>query len=223
LAKVIVGVGGQAQTFLIHKDLFCHKSPYFRAAFDGAFKKGVEQKLELDDVEPQTFAPLAAWVYTGTIEEDKPENPKNLKSRDEDGYTCGETQSYEDISFLCETMRLPKLWVLAGHLMMPVLQNSCADLIYEANFIMFDVSFCLDWYKYVHDQHAEPLIKLAAHMFVLQKDEYEFDEVVDEIPSSVIVQMARIVASHDIDGCNMKQPKSSEFHVSIFRKSPFGA
>jgi hypothetical protein len=54
-------------TWSIPKTLLSHHSDYFRAACNGNFKEGIENRVSLDDVEPRLFQHFVQWLYYGTI------------------------------------------------------------------------------------------------------------------------------------------------------------
>lgn len=57
--------------YRLPKALLCGQSPYFQAAFEGGFKEGEEQKMELtkdeDVVSPQSFQFLVQWLTLGRV------------------------------------------------------------------------------------------------------------------------------------------------------------
>jgi hypothetical protein len=91
----------QEQTFLIHKDFICYYSEFFAAAFNGKFKEGQTQSMNLDDIDPDAFALLVDWLYTQRVESDGGDLPT-----------------------------LARLWIMGGRFLMPAVQNSAMDRIY---------------------------------------------------------------------------------------------
>ncbi|CAG8976469.1 hypothetical protein HYALB_00008059 [Hymenoscyphus albidus] len=57
----------KTQTFIVHKSFICYYSPFFAAAFNGSFKEGETQHLDLEDVHPSAFAAFIHWLYTQRI------------------------------------------------------------------------------------------------------------------------------------------------------------
>ena len=47
---------GLEQTFLVHKEIICHYSLSFDAAFNGKFQEGKTQSMTLDHTDPKLFA-----------------------------------------------------------------------------------------------------------------------------------------------------------------------
>lgn len=68
--KITVGTDPDTQTFSILKSLVCHKSPFFRAAFEGSFSEAESQTMTLEDVEPKIFGLMVDWLYTQKVEKE---------------------------------------------------------------------------------------------------------------------------------------------------------
>jgi len=99
---------GDKQTFLVHKKFICQYSPFFDAAFNGNFKEGTSQELDLQDTDPVAFSIFVDWLYTQTI-----------------------TSNPSDIDVPTELLMLVKLWVLADKLLIPRLQNETLAIFDE--------------------------------------------------------------------------------------------
>lgn len=91
------------ETIPIHKNFICHYSPYFSAAFNGNFKEGQIQALDLEDVIPAIFNIFVSWLYTQQI--------------------TRPTLSRPDINALIE------FWLLADRFLVSKLQNQIMKLI----------------------------------------------------------------------------------------------
>ncbi len=70
--KVDVYVGPDHEHFQLPKGVLCRHSPYFNKAFNGEFKEGKQQSLELVDEDSGAFRLLVQWLLTGDIDEPKP-------------------------------------------------------------------------------------------------------------------------------------------------------
>jgi hypothetical protein len=71
---VHIRVGKEAKDFGIHKDLICHHSPYFNAAFNSQFKEAETGIMILEDTESRVFELFYQWLYTQNLwEEDAAE------------------------------------------------------------------------------------------------------------------------------------------------------
>jgi hypothetical protein len=65
---VTLQIGVDHETFVVHKQLLCAKSEYFRGAFSRGFKEAKQNAMTLDEVDPRSFRTVINWVYTGRIE-----------------------------------------------------------------------------------------------------------------------------------------------------------
>lgn len=79
-------VGADKEKFVVHKDLICSKSEYFRAAFAGRFKEAEEEEMRFENVSPAVFRTVINWVYTGLLEF---ENGSNKINEDSFGQAYG--------------------------------------------------------------------------------------------------------------------------------------
>jgi hypothetical protein len=82
--------------FMIHKDLICYHSPFFKAAFNGNFLEGQTQEMTLE-ADVVAFGIVVSWFYT-----------KKLVNSD------GKTP---------DLITLAQSWILAEYFKMPKLQN----------------------------------------------------------------------------------------------------
>jgi hypothetical protein len=95
-------VGKEKKAYILHKNLLCLYSDYFRAAFNGQFKEATERKLELPDVETSLFDEFQVWLYTRELQ-----GPPGLQFR-----------------FLTD------MWILGDQHQIPLLQNQAMDKIF---------------------------------------------------------------------------------------------
>lgn len=88
-------VGSDEQKFIVHKDLICHHSPFFKSAFNGRFLEGETQMMKLEDVDTPMFGAIVNWLYTEKIEE---------MEEDDDGFVVAVKEG--------RLVWLAKLWML---------------------------------------------------------------------------------------------------------------
>jgi hypothetical protein len=62
--EVSVGKGRQARIFLIHKNLACQYSDYFRAACTSGMSEATTGKFELEEQDLVVFLYFAQWLYS---------------------------------------------------------------------------------------------------------------------------------------------------------------
>lgn len=96
MVTVKVEQGGKKSTFTIHKNIICHYSRYFAAAFNGGFQEGQTQEVLLKDVNPAIFTTFSHWLYSQQIDK-----------------TTNAMKDFVD------------LWLLGSRLLAPTFQN-CA-------------------------------------------------------------------------------------------------
>jgi hypothetical protein len=66
--QVSVIVGPHEQLFIVHRDVICARSKFFRAACSERWLRGKEKRVTLPDVEPSAFQSYLGWVYSGQLE-----------------------------------------------------------------------------------------------------------------------------------------------------------
>ena len=103
MVTVVVGNGTGSQKFSVQQDFLCYYSPYFRAAFEGAFHEGQTKELMIKEHLPVVFGTFLNWIFTQKLEDLEGELPG------------------------AET--LIRLWVLADMLLVPALQNLTIEAI----------------------------------------------------------------------------------------------
>ena len=64
-SRVIISVDGVEHS--LPKKIVCSTSSFFDRAFNGNFKEGNEQKMELKDVKKKPFYLAVQWMFTGQI------------------------------------------------------------------------------------------------------------------------------------------------------------
>lgn len=57
----------EGKKFELHKNLLCYNSQFFDSAFNGKFKEGIDQIMELGECTASIFHLVVQWVYTGRI------------------------------------------------------------------------------------------------------------------------------------------------------------
>ncbi|KAF2098500.1 hypothetical protein NA57DRAFT_75742 [Rhizodiscina lignyota] len=97
---VTITVGSEKKAFVVHKDLICHYSKYFKAAFGGNFKEAEEKKSNLPDVETETFEIFVAWLYKQKLDIEAWKEEKDIDGSLENACNCADTDDMgEDPNF----------------------------------------------------------------------------------------------------------------------------
>jgi hypothetical protein len=172
-----VGSGPNKQKFSVHKELLGRKSPALKAAFDGRFKEGHTNEMELPEDDPEAFSLLVSWLYTNRIPRQRA-NPED---------TTAATALYF------------RLFVLADKHLIPDLEESCYVAIKSllGTMIMPDLMFLEELFA---TEMASPRLKfyianVCAH-FMLQAKETvnkSFEEFL-ESHSKFAAYLCRVVA-----------------------------
>lgn len=89
---------------MIHKDLLCFYSDYFRGALNGSFKEAIEGKISLPDANADLFYIVNGFLYTRELRQQN-----NRMNSDIDLVTLGQ------------------LWIFGDRYLMPFLQNTTMD------------------------------------------------------------------------------------------------
>ncbi len=104
------------QIFLVHKNIACGSSPFFKAAFESQMIEGTTQCMRLEDVEVETFGLVVHWIYHGTIE-----------SQESFIFPCLDDEEEARPNLL----PLAKLWIFAQRILMPGLQNTVVEVMWK--------------------------------------------------------------------------------------------
>ncbi|KAL8808503.1 MAG: hypothetical protein Q9182_000054 [Xanthomendoza sp. 2 TL-2023] len=67
VVTVRVGSGADARSWIIHKKLLTHHSPYFAAAFGKSFREATTDSIDLSEDDVLAFELFVQWLYTGRL------------------------------------------------------------------------------------------------------------------------------------------------------------
>jgi hypothetical protein len=99
---VTILVGPARKPYILHKDLLCFYSDYFRAAFQGSFQEATDGKIELSGVTTEVFEYFQVWLYTRRL----------------------------DLLKL-DFQTMIKLWIFGDQHQIPLLQNYTVDGLFD--------------------------------------------------------------------------------------------
>lgn len=106
---ITVLIGEEEQKFLVHKDVACSKSPFFKAACDERkWSEGKEGVVKLPEHDPETFSLFLPWVYSDKLAEGDDDSAEALR-------------------------RMARTWSLADYLGATTLSNLVIDKILSWN------------------------------------------------------------------------------------------
>lgn len=123
--------------------MLCFYSDFFRAAFEGSFKEVIERKIELPDVDVDTFEAIQVWLYSQSLR--NIEGPQDL------------SQSSKLPSFWI----LARLWVFGDKHQIPLLQNCAIDALVQKNHDENGFAIIVLQIAYEKTMHGSPLRRFA--------------------------------------------------------------
>lgn len=60
---VKIYVGPKRKRWVVHKDVICERSDYFRKAFTGSWKEAEKSRIYLHEDDPKVFGHFIDWIY----------------------------------------------------------------------------------------------------------------------------------------------------------------
>ena len=151
--------------FLVHKNIICHYSPYFSAAFNGNFVEGRTKTINLD-VDEKAFGILVNWLYTQDIFSENGDQPSLAP--------------------------LARLWIMAEEFLMPEFQDQAMREIYNGVKESGVKSFYQDFGHFTeiacqHGTGDNPLVDIG--LWTLGWCQFDFvSRHMDRIPGAMVKQ-----------------------------------
>jgi hypothetical protein len=156
--------------FMIHKDLICYHSPFFKAAFNGNFLEGKTQEMTLE-ADVVAFGIVVSWFYT-----------KKLVNSD------GKTP---------DLVTLAQSWILAEYFKMPKLQNQIIVQIHVTLLYINDACYhCEDFEIFTkiacnHGNGENQLVEVGAWAMAWAEREL-IDHLSDQVPMAMFKKALRL-------------------------------
>ena len=199
-STVQIIIGQSKKAFTLHKGILCNVAPYFRAAFEGRFREGVEQVLEMPEEDETVFRGFQLWVYTKSILEDG-------EGLDTMGWRS-----------------LIDLYIFGDKFGIPILQDQAIDLLIDKRDASNRIPASHFDHVYQNTRESSPLRKLCVDWSVHGirpylwfesniRDWYPKDFLIDLITAKWKPEKAREIKPMDFGS------RRSEYHV----KSPNSA
>ncbi len=110
---VKIHVGQQKKLWVLHEEILCARSEYFKKAFQGGFKEAIDKEITLPEFDPAAFSLVVDWIYGGVLK------TQSSYVEDNKGPTDEEIKA---MSQFC------KLYHIAQTLCVEELQNLAMDL-----------------------------------------------------------------------------------------------
>jgi hypothetical protein len=156
----------EEKKFLVHKVFACHYSPVLSAALNNtAFIEGETQIYRLDDTTEGAFGLLVQWLYSQKLE-------------------------YDDGAGGVTAENLVRLWVLAGKLLIPRLQNLAVDLLEEIRVAKGSIPIKELEYVYENTKVLNPLRKYLVYVCARHLDANAYIMFPRNFPKVMLLELA---------------------------------
>jgi hypothetical protein len=181
---VTLYAGDSNEKFKVHKEFACHYSPVLKAAFNSNFIEGQTKTYRLQETTERAARLLVHWFYTQKLDIFVPKTKEEQKSRE---YI--QVESKQDRS-------LVELWVLAGSLFIPSLQNMVTKEILRLNGVGRGIStYCIN-YVYEKTPPDSPLRLLYVGMCAGQLGPHCYRKSPDRYPQEMLIDLVTVLAEH---------------------------
>jgi hypothetical protein len=152
----------KAPKFSIHKNIICHYSPYFSAAFNGNFVEGKTQRMTLD-VDEKAFGVLVNWFYNQVVTSEVGARPP--------------------------LVTLAKVWMMAEEFLIPELQDQVMDEMFKTCKGPGCIQGFGEFTQ-IADTHGNgdnPLVDLGVWILTWCCKEFA-DHHIDKIPRAIVIK-----------------------------------
>lgn len=61
-------MGAEATRFVLHRDIVCRTSDFFRVACNGDWKESADKTVRLEETAPEIFTIYLGWLYTNEVD-----------------------------------------------------------------------------------------------------------------------------------------------------------
>lgn len=198
---VYVKVGPGEVAFGVHKDLLCHYSPYFKAAFTSGFEETNAGVMKLPEISVELFEVFNRWLYHKTLwsPDDFPKEADDLL--DERGCPLGNgLVNHMDI--------LMRLYVFANMVRIPSLMNQILDDLNEISNLSGAIPTAAFSYVWDNVCDSSPIRRFIVDWVLWEVDEDTMDEDADEYPSYMRLEIMK-AARRTIRGfSNREKPQN---------------
>lgn len=158
-------VGPGQESYTVHKDLICAKSPVFEAACNGNFIEGIQGIVRLPEDKPETFVLLLEWLYTERVAESD-----NAKVVDWHG--------------------IASLYVLAEKLQIHEIKNSVVDTWIRKAEDTKEIPLHEVPYVYYNTPEGAPLRQLLVDMVACDGETESVRQAMDGLPWEFLLDLA---------------------------------
>lgn len=153
-------MGAEEQLFVIHKDIVCASSNFFKAACSDSWIEGKERRVRMPEVEPELFQTYITWLYSGNAQ-------AHVSKDDPDGAI--------------------ELYLLADVLDDVHLRNKMTEVLSYSDCIASPTALCKLWDRTPLNSLIK---KMYVEQFLMRTDRDEFAKFVTEYPAGLVQEVA---------------------------------
>ena len=175
VVTIIFGPEDSKETFVVHKDLVCHYSPFFSTAFNSNFAESTTKAMTLPDVDLDSFGLLVHWLYTQQIDIDSKDGGANV-------------------------LPMAKLWTLAERFLITKLQNKIMDKL-RVLVEFAEKQNLKDFLHYAYEaKEKSPLKQLAADRMAWKTTQQALGAWIDHLPDGMLVDIVMSLKKEHVRG-----------------------
>jgi hypothetical protein len=152
-------------------------------AFNSEFKEGRTQTYEMEDTNPDTFRVFVQWLYSQNFTHIHHEEQWELYSEDHDA-RCEK-----------ETISRIELWVLAGKLLIPQLQNEVMTLLRSVGRTCIDPFGLHVDYIYQNTAKTSPLRRFVVNLIAWTAPSSEYKDYHQLYPHEFLLDLVTVFSA----------------------------
>ncbi|KAF2128458.1 hypothetical protein P153DRAFT_397531 [Dothidotthia symphoricarpi CBS 119687] len=179
LVNILVGEGEKC--FMVHKDLLCYHSKYFRGAFEGSFREKEDKTIRLRDINEGVFRLFQFWLYAQATRDEEDSTTK--MSRDdhskrgrhsETRHPCscgGNYEQCEESVIDCLTLEIRARYAKVLEQETPKWLQS-GEFLFDSDHEYFSCFIALSVFA---DQYDTPQLRRDVLTLLVELDNYNWD------------------------------------------------
>ncbi|KAE9376530.1 hypothetical protein N431DRAFT_462359 [Stipitochalara longipes BDJ] len=175
VVTIIIGAEELSETFMVHKELICHYSSFFSAAFNSNFTEAATKTMTLSDIDVNDFGLLVHWFYTQQLDLDPKDRDANV-------------------------LPLAKLWVLAERFLITKLQNNIMDKLR----VLVEFAEKQNLKEFLHyayiSKGKSPLKRLAADRMAWCTTAQALGAWIEHLPEGMLVDIVMSLKKDHVRG-----------------------
>lgn len=175
MVTIIIGPEESKETFIVHKEIICHYSPFFSIAFNSKFTESSTKTMSLPDIEIDNFGLLVHWFYTQQIDLDPKDRDANV-------------------------LPLAKLWTISKRFMISKLQNNIMDKL-RVMVEFAEKQSLKDFLHYAYEsKEMSPLKRLAADRMAWCTSAQALGSWIEHLPEGMLVDIVMSLKKEHVRG-----------------------